>query len=179
MKRSSPEKDQAPITVGLECLECHAQSSVELSAQKFKALSTSWKIDRECDACGKSTEWSFAEAKVETEEQVDFWDWLATTGEYFQSPQAPAQDERRKELRIDVRVPLRIATGEGEEEVISENISKSGLCFSSQKTYKLGETIQVTVQAAGTMASQTRSATIVRANPPVDGKALYGARLEP
>ncbi len=179
MKRESRVEGETPITVELECLSCHARSSVELSSEKFKALSAAWKIARGCDKCGKSTDWSFAEAKVETEEQADFWDWLATTGEYFEPPKAAPQDERRKEPRIEMRVPLRISNALGEaEEVTSENISKSGFCFASAKTYRLGESIQATLQPAGAIPAQTKTATIVRVNPPAKGKALYGARIE-
>lgn len=178
MKRGGKAKDDTAVTVELECLTCHGRESVQLSAEKFQALSSSWKLDQECEACGKTTEWSFAEAAVEAEEQVDFWDWLATTGEYFESPSAGPDDERRKERRIEARVPLRIAASNGEEEeVTSENISKSGFCFSSARSYQVGETVQVTLQPAGALGPQTKTATIVRAGSPVEGKALYGVRL--
>lgn len=178
MKRESRKGDTA-VTVELECLACHARESVELSAEKFKALSSLWKIEQDCDACGGSTEWSFAEARVEAEEQVDFWDWLATTGEYFEPAAGAPQDERRKERRIEAHVPLYVtALDGGEEEVTSENISRSGLCFSSGKTYRTGETIQVRVQPPGAPGPQTKTATIVRASAPVEGKSLYGVRFE-
>lgn len=179
MKRVSRAKGETAVRVELECPACHARKSVELSPEDFKVLSAAWKIDRECDDCGKSTEWSFAEAAVGAEEQVDFWDWLATTGEYFEPPGSGLQDERRKERRIEVRVPLWIATSDGrDEEVTSENISKSGLCFSSARTYEMGGTIRVTIQPVGAAGPQTKTATIVRANPLEEGKVLYGARLE-
>lgn len=178
MKRSGKGKDDTAVTVELECLTCHERESVQLSAAKFQALSSAWKLDQECEACGKTTEWSFAEAAVEAEEQVDFWDWLATTGGYFEPSSAGPDDERRKERRIEARVPLRITTSDGaEEEVTSENISKSGLCFSSARTYRVGDTIQITVQPAGGLGPQAKTATIVRAGSPVEGKTLYGARI--
>ncbi len=179
MKRTSRVKRDKAVTVGLECLACHARESVELSPERFKMLSSTWKIAQDCDACGQPTDWSFAEAAVEPEEQVDFWDWLATTGEYFEAEGAGPQDERRKERRVEVRVLLRVSSATGdEEELTSENISRSGLCFLSDKAYQLGKRIRVTLQPAGAVAPVTKTATIVRASPSAGGKTLYGARLE-
>ena len=120
------------------------------------------------------------EAPVEAEEQVDFWDWVATTGEFFERRDAAKQDERRKEPRIDVHVPLCIAAADGEEEMVaSQNISKTGLCFLSLKTYQSGEALEVTLQPPGALAPQTKTATIVRSTPAGSGMTLYGARIEP
>jgi hypothetical protein len=178
MRGDSREKGDTPIRAELECRECHTRTSVELSSERFKELSSVWKLTEDCGVCGKFTEWSFAEASVEAEEQVDFWDWLATTGEYFESFQAAPQHERRKEARVGLRVPLRIATLEDEEEEVgSENISKSGLCFVSSKTYSVGETLRVTLQPAGALAPQTKTATVVRCSAVQDGEMLYGLRL--
>jgi len=176
MQRSSGNKPDLTISVELECLQCHTQTSKELSSEEFKELSTAWNLKQECDTCGTLTDWSFAEPRVGSEEQVDFWDWLATTGSSFVPP-AP-QDDRRKESRVDLRVPLRIATAAGdEEEVKSENISKSGLCFYSSKAYSVGQVVQVTLQAPDPLATQVRTATIVRSSPAQEGRTLYGARL--
>ena len=178
MKHTSGKKGDMTIRVELECRQCHTQTSKELSSEEFKELSAAWNLKQECETCGKLTDWSFAEARVGGEEQADFWDWLATTGSSFMSSQTAPQDERRKEPRVDLRVPLRIATAAGdEEEVKSENISKSGLCFYSSKAYSIGETIDVTLLAPGALATQVKTATIVRSSPVQEGKILYGARL--
>lgn len=177
--RTSRSKQLTGVGVELECVSCHAQRSVELSPRQFKLLSESWKIERECDACRETTEWTFAQAKVGAEEQVDFWDWLATTGEYFEPAGAAPQHERRKERRVDLSVPLRISSREGEEEdVVSENISSSGFCFASSRTYGVGQTVQVTIRPAGEAVPLTQTATIVRASAAADGKILYGARVD-
>lgn len=177
MKRASEKKSEAAATVELECLRCHARLSAELSGEEFKKLSAAWKLTRKCDSCGESTDWSFAETAVEAEEQVDLWDWLATTGESFLPSDAARQDERRKELRVDLQVPLHIAGAGGEEDLTSENISKGGFSFSSLRSYSVGESLRVTLQPPGAPTPQTKSATIVRASPVQVGKTLYGARL--
>jgi hypothetical protein len=177
MKRFWQKRSEAAVTVELECLHCHAHISAELSGQEFKELSATWKLRRKCEGCREDTDWSFAEAAVEAEEQVDFWDWLAATGESFLPPEAARQDERRKELRVELQVPLRIAGAGGEEEVTSENISKSGFSFCSQRNYPVGGTLRVTLQPPGASAPQTKTATIVRASPVQGGKTVYGARL--
>jgi hypothetical protein len=173
-------EDKTLVSVDLECLSCHQRGRVDLTAEMFKELSASWKMLQNCGVCGEVTEWSFAEAPVEAEEQVDFWDWVATTGEFFERGDAAKQDERRKEPRIDVQVPLRIAAADGEEEMVtSQNISKTGLCFLSLKAYKSGEMLEVTLQPPGALAPQTKTATIVRSTPAGSGMTLYGARIEP
>jgi hypothetical protein len=178
MKPGAKKTGDALILAELECLECHSQATAELSPDAFRELTSSWKLPRQCDVCRKSTPWSFAEARVEAEEQVDLWDWLTTTGEYLQSPTATPQDERRKERRVDLRVPLRLRTADGmEEEVTSEDISKSGLGFSSSRTYPISSTIQVTVQPHGTHGPQTLTAAIVRSAPLEGGQTLYGAKI--
>lgn len=178
MRGASRGMDETPITVKLESLECHTRASVELSAERFRDLSAAWKVNEKCPNCGRTTDWSFAEAAVEAEEQVDFWDWLATTGEYFETPGETRQDERRKERRIEVHVPLRIrAINEEEEEVMSENISRSGLAFPSTKSYGIGSAISVTLRPPGAPAPHTKDAMIVRLGSLPDGRTLYGARL--
>lgn len=164
--------------VKLECLGCHTAASVKLSPGKFKGLSSSWKLARECRICGRTTDWSFAQAAVKAEEQADFWDWLAVTGEYFEPAGAAPRNDLRREKRTEAHVPLRITTARGQtEEVISENISRGGLCFSSAKSYQAGEAIRVTIQPSGALNPQTKAATIVRVSAPLEGKTLYGARL--
>jgi PilZ domain len=68
--------------------------------------------------------------------------------------------------------------GGPEESVTLENISRSGLCFTSLGSYTVGETIQVTLRPAGAAAPVIQSATIVRVSPAADGNSFYGARLE-
>jgi len=177
MKHTSQKKSETAITVDLECLRCHTRVSAEVSGKEFKKLSAAWKLTRNCDSCGQATDWSFAEAAVEAEEQVDFWDWLAMTGESLLPREGARQDERRAEPRVDLQVPLRIEGAEGEEEVFSENISKSGFAFCSPRSYPVGETLRVTIQSPGAPAPQTKRATIVRANPAPGGKTVYGVRL--
>jgi hypothetical protein len=180
MKRISRKQLDSAVTVELECMTCQARKSVELSQEKFKELSESWKIRQACDACGKSTDWTFAQAADEIGEEEDFWEWITAIGEYFEAQGAPPQNERRRERRINVHVPLRISEpgGREEEEVTSENISKSGFAFSSLRVYEVGKTIQVTVQTPGAQSPMTKTATIVRAAAGTGGSTLFGARLE-
>ena len=179
MSQGSRKQRGAAVTVELQCLSCGSQKSVELSPQRFKELSQSWKIIETCDQCDLATEWSFAQAAVGETEQEDFWDWMSATGEFFEPEGAAQQDERRKERRVNVRVPLRVASSGGdEEEVTSENISKSGFCFSSPRTYGVGTSIRVILQPPGAVNPVSKTGTIVRAGSGADGRFVYGVRLE-
>jgi len=180
MKHGPRKRRESAVTVELECMTCQARKSVELSQEQFKELSESWKIRQACDGCGKSSDWTFAQAADEMGEEEDFWEWITATGEYFEPQGAPPQNERRQERRINVHVPLRISDPAGgeEEEVTSENISRSGFAFSSSRKYEVGKTIRVMVQMPGAQGPMTKSATIVRTAAGADGKTLFGARLE-
>jgi len=178
MKRVTGKQRDSAVTVELECMTCQARKSVELSQEKFKELSESWKIRQACEVCRESRDWTFAQAADETGEEEDFWEWIATTGEYLEPQGAPPQNERRRERRIDVHVPLHISGADGGEKVTSENISKSGFAFSSLRVYEVGQTIRVTVQMPGALDPMTKTATIVRVAAGADGKTLFGARLE-
>jgi hypothetical protein len=173
---SKPDEVEVRVTVELECLECHTQTRVDLSAEEFRSMSSSWTRAQQCEVCRKPTDWTFAEAAVGMEEQADFWDWLATTGALFESQRSERPDERRKERRLDLHVPLHIASADGEEEeVTSEDISKSGLCFVSHKTYQAGDRLRVTLVLPG--APRSVNAMIVRSTAAEQGGSLYGARI--
>src|SRR2546422_6526139 len=51
-----------------QLLEHFQRGRVDLTAEMFKELSASWKMLQNCGVCGEVTEWSFAEAPVEAEE---------------------------------------------------------------------------------------------------------------
>lgn len=177
MSDGSGKRKDETVEVDLECLTCRAHARATISPPDFAVLSASWRIERPCATCDGTTEWTFAEAAVEGEEQADFWDWLAATGELFAPAEAPPHDERRKDRRVDLHVPLLVSSGEFEEEVPSENISKSGVAFWSTRSYQLGETIRMTLKFPGSAAPQTKTAVIVRAGSRAEGRILYGARL--
>lgn len=163
----------------MACQHCRTRHSLELSAKEFKALSASWKLTEKCPTCLELTEWAFAEPEVPAQEQIDFWDWLATTGEYFEPSPSTPLDERRQELRVEVSTPLEIVGAAGEaEEVVSKNISRNGLCFSSRRKYQPGERVQVMLQPREAGDPVTKRGLIVRAATDPDGATLYGVRLE-
>jgi len=176
---SKARKQTSPgVTVSIECMTCHAQREVELSPDKFKELSESWKTQETCENCNATTDWTFAQAAVDETEQEDFWDWMAGTAQYFQPETAARQDERRSEPRMEMQVPLHIRSDEGDEEVTSDNISKSGFCFSSALAYHTGQMIKVTLALPGARGSVTKTGTIVRAVATADGRSAFGVRLE-
>ncbi len=179
MRHGVHHRREQGIRVDLQCEECHRRESLSLLAQDFKALSVSWRLARDCSTCRRRTGWTFAEAAVGAEEQQDFWDWLATTGEHFEEPRPAPQDERRSEPRIEVQVSLLVTDTRGEnEEVISKDISRKGLCFPSRKSYSPGDQVQITLRPAGAAAPVRRRAVVVRSAPAADGQMLYGVRLE-
>jgi hypothetical protein len=57
---------------------------------------------------------------------------------------ATAQEERRRHRRLALQLPLSVRDFYGRVEIIkAQNISKSGLCFISEKGYLLGQGIYV------------------------------------
>ncbi|MBZ5563507.1 MAG: PilZ domain-containing protein [Acidobacteriia bacterium] len=178
MKPATGNRGTPLISVELECLECHQRLWSGLSAGEFRSLTSAWQLARSCSVCGKLTEWTFTETMLGVDQPADFWGWLANAGVRFAPPIAPPQQERRQEPRAEMELPLRIATVGGDEEAVtSENISQSGLCFTSARDYLPGESLLITLKTAGAVAPTVKRGIVVRTSPAGPGLTRYGVRL--
>jgi PilZ domain len=125
----------------LECRDCHQVKLTSLSLVEVEVLQTSGILRKYCEHCGATVRWSYTEKKI------------AMSGP--EGPGAQAGKDitvadsqgriRRRYTRVSLQLPVRIRDYDGGVEITrSENLSKGGLCFISDKTYQIGEGIMVT-----------------------------------
>jgi hypothetical protein len=101
-------------------------------------LQTAGILSRSCERCGADTPWGYPERQVKTDNS------LAAAALSAAPEAAPPVADRRQELRATVQAPARVRDYYGGcEAVQTENISKDGFCFSSDKNYYLGQGIMV------------------------------------
>ncbi len=163
----------------LECRKCHASAFLPLSVVQFEVLETAGILSMPCEGCGSDSPWGYAEKKMEL-------DCTPSEARMFAEAQAqsegsgPDRDERQHR-RVALQLPILIRDYYGGTEVLrSENLSKNGLCFLSDKTYYMGQGIVVACpyQAAGENIEVP--ARVVR-NQQLAGahRKIYGVRYSP
>ncbi|MGH9396970.1 MAG: PilZ domain-containing protein [Terriglobia bacterium] len=128
-------EDESPKAL-LACRKCQGMEMVRLGMIEIEVLETAGIFARHCVACHSMTTWGYAESEIRA------------AGEAL-SPAAPAgaptsPRERRKHRRAVLQMPILIRDYFGGIEVTkSENVSKGGIGFASEKVYQLGEGIMV------------------------------------
>jgi hypothetical protein len=137
-----PMQDQEPsCSALLECRRCHTVVLTPLSLVENDVLSASGLLTKECRTCGRSTPWGYNEKQVaipapgqEAEPSIK---------EILEVPRP--QSTPRLHPRVSLRLPIRVRSYYGTEEIgKTENVSKGGLCFVSEKDYEIGEGLKVT-----------------------------------
>lgn len=136
-----PVEGQEPsCSALLECRRCHTVTLTPLSLVENDVLSSSGLLTKECRTCGRSTPWGYNEKQVaipapgqEPEPSIK---------EIFEPPRPDSS--RRMHQRVALRLPIRVRNYYGTEEIgKTENVSKGGLCFVSEKDYEIGEGLRV------------------------------------
>jgi Tfp pilus assembly protein PilZ len=79
-----------------------------------------------------------------------------------------------------VKLPVGIRLPDGSEETsITENVSKSGLCFACNLEMQIGDRVYVTVGAGAPGEERDIPARVMWRRPAKDkGRAFYGVKLE-
>jgi len=175
-----PTKAEEPcqadlVHVLLECQECFSREMAALTVQQYRRLLAQSSLPRYCPKCRatKDGKLGFVEAELHHVSPS-----LAAAA----GSELPAREggDLRQDKRLVVKLPVVIRLADGSEETsTSENISKSGLCFSCNLEMKVGDRVYVSV-AAGTPVEQRDIPSRVVWRRPVDekGRALYGIKLE-
>jgi len=118
----------------LECRTCRTVSLEGVSLVEVEVLGTSGIVSRSCGTCAKVTFWGHAEKLLAPSAAVV----EAATQALASGP------ERRRHRRLSLQLRARIRDYHGGVEILkSENISKGGLCFVSEKQHHLGAGILV------------------------------------
>jgi hypothetical protein len=159
----------------LECRQCHSLALMRMSLVEVEVLETSGILIKACDHCERETSWGHAEKQV------------AMSG----PPEEPAMPteahaatpgtEQRKHRRIALQMPVLIRDYYGGTEITkTENVSKGGFCFVSERKYQIGEGVLVICPYNPSAQNIEIRARIVRYRA-LEGaeRKVYGVRYEP
>jgi hypothetical protein len=168
--------DPKPATALLECRQCHSVSLTPLSLVEHDVLTSAGLLTKECTTCGRLTTWGITEKTA----GILVPDQEAEPGirEVIEG-QLPGSN-RRHHGRVSLRLPTHVRNFFGTEEFTwSENISKTGLCFISEKHYELGEVLLVICPfEQGGHNIEVRSNVVRRRGMQGTNSYIYGIRYE-
>src|SRR5579862_4989611 len=169
------EGEQADAKALLECRVCHNMALVPLNLAEVEALRSNGKVGMSCTHCKTETPWSYAEVRVRVkplnkDTQAEPTNWIA-------SSLPPLERGHR---RVYMQVPLGLRDSRGSAEVTkTENISKCGFCFASEKKYLTGEIVMSVFPLDPVSQKTELPARIVREqNIEGSGRRFYGATFE-
>jgi PilZ domain len=170
-----PPGQDAESAALLECRQCHTVALLRVSLVEFEVLGASGLMTRSCESCKENTPWGYAEKQVAMSAPVG--EAAAAEGEFPRGPGKGGADLRRHR-RVALQLPVLVRDYSGEFEITkSENVSKGGFCFSSEREFHVGEGIMVACPYSGTNQSLEVSAKIVRRQS-MEGsnRKIYGVR---
>jgi hypothetical protein len=173
---SRAEGESSDAKALLECRMCHNMSLVPLTLSEVEVLRSIGKVGMPCHHCKIETPWSYAEVRVRTNPSHP--DSHQGPSSWITSAIPPLERGHR---RVYMQVPLGLRDSRGSAEVTrTENISKCGFCFTSEKKYLTGE-IVMSVFPLDPISQKTElPARIVREQPiEGSGRRFYGATFEP
>lgn len=173
------EGQDAEAKALLECRKCHTLTLQPVSLVEVEVLETSGLLSRRCRSCDSMTPWGYADKQVAMtapEEPA----MLAQTEGRVQSTTARGADKRRHR-RFSLQLPALIRDYYGGVEITkSENVSKGGFCFVSEKNYHVGQGIMAVCPYSTASHEIEVRARIVRRRA-IEGtnRKIYGVRYEP
>ncbi len=122
----------------VECRQCHTVALMALSLVEVEVLETSGIIAKPCSVCSANSSWGYAESRVGMDAPPLPREMLADGG----AVTTEAGRDSRRHRRVSLQLPVQIRSYYGEvERTKSENVSKGGFCFASEKDYMLGQGI--------------------------------------
>lgn len=172
-----PPENGAESKALLECRKCHGGALMPLSLVEVEVLETSGLLSRACPHCEVTTPWGYAEKQV-------MMGGSAGNGTAFEEALAHASAsgvEQRRHRRVALQLPAMIRDYYGGAEITkSENVSKGGFCFSSEKNYLFGQGLLVVCPYNPSAHNIETHAHIVRRQE-VEGtnRKVYGVRYSP
>ena len=126
----------------LECRRCHTVALIRLSLVEVEVLETSGILSKTCTACADVAPWGYAEKQIAMGGPSDEAAMMAEAQAAAQANGRSA--EQRKHRRVSLQLPVMVRDYYGGMEITrTENISKSGFCFVSEKKYQVGEGMMV------------------------------------
>jgi len=176
----TPDAEDANSKALLECRVCHGVALMRLSLVEVEVLETSGILSRPCVSCEEITPWGYAEKVVGLEARSD--ETEQARSEPGRRPAAATKGaEQRRHRRVSLQLPVLIRDYYGGVEITkSENISKGGFCFVSEKNYHVGGGLLVVCPYNPSGQNIEMRAKVVRQQE-IEGskRKIYGVRYEP
>jgi hypothetical protein len=168
-----PQYEEGICTALIECRRCHTVRLSYLSMVEHEVLGTSGLLVKPCDSCARSTPWSYSETSVATPLND------AGTAAANADGTRPAAQQRAYH-RVALQLPIRMRNYYGIEEFArSENVSRGGLCFISEKAYEVGEVLLVTCPyEKGGHNIEVRGQVVSRRDMQGTARKIYGVSYE-
>jgi hypothetical protein len=130
----------------MECTKCGYQEISYMNELEVQVFQANQELTRPCEKCRKATLWRGARSEAVGAAPTPAA--AVAAAESAAGPQ-PATVGRRRNTRINTRLLACVRqAGFSDEVVMTENMSRGGLCFRSSKAYVSGSPIEVAVPFA-------------------------------
>jgi hypothetical protein len=168
----SPASGEGLCAALLECRGCHTVKLSHLSLVEHEVLGTSGSLVKDCEDCGRSTSWTYRETSLPL-----------SGGGADAAPPSPesfteqlAGSNRRIHNRVALQLPIRVRSFSGTEEFTrTENVSRGGVCFITDRNYEVGEVILITCPfEKGGHNIEVRGQVVRRREMQGTGRKIYG-----
>jgi hypothetical protein len=161
----------------IECRRCHAVKLSQLSLVEHEVLGISGLLVKPCEACGRSTSWSYKEPSMPFSGD--------DSGPALPDPESLIEQQpesnRRTHNRVALQLPIRVRSFSGTEEFTrTENVSRGGVCFVTDRKYEVGEIVLVTCpfEKTGHNNIEVRSQVVRYREMHGTGRKIYGVCYE-
>jgi hypothetical protein len=162
----------------LECHRCHTDAFLRLSVVQVEVLETAGILIMPCETCGTESPWGYAESKLALDCSPREARLFAEARAHVEG--GGSERDGRQHRRVALQLPVLIRDYYGGTEIgHSENVSKGGFCFTSERTYYVGQGIAVACPYHPTgesieVAARFARAREIRGTP----QMIYGVHYE-
>jgi len=150
-----PEPGEVAEAVAtIECRSCHTLAEVRLSVVEADVLETAGMLSLPCEVCDRLTPWGYAKKTS-----------VAPQAAAEAPPELTAEQilMARRHRRVSLSLPALIRRYTGGVEIThTDDVSKGGFAFTSEKDYYVGEGLMVACPYSGTDRNIEVQAQIVR-----------------
>ncbi len=137
----SGDTEQAAGRAVLECASCQAREIVLLNDLHLEVFQATQHLTRPCARCRNTTVWTALLLGAEAAK-------AAGDSQALKAAVAASQSTRlqRKSRRLEIHVAACVRTPlQGEEECMTENVSRGGFCFKGHAHYGVGSLVEAAV----------------------------------
>jgi hypothetical protein len=160
---SDPE-EAAETVATIECRSCHSLAEASLTLVEADVLETAGMLSLPCEVCNRLTPWCYAKKTSVAPVATDV------------PPEMGAEQmiKSRRHNRVSLKLPVLIRRYSGGVEIThTDDVSKGGFGFTSEKDYYVGEGLMVACPYSGTDSNIEVQAQIVRRQPVPDAENTH------